>query len=397
MSTKILRILNRLNIGGPSYNVAYLSKYISDTYDTRILTGIKEPYEGSAEYMLDNLDLTYQYVPNMYRSIYISNDYRAYLYIKSQIETYKPDIVHTHAAKAGILGRLAAYYSKNRPRAIVHTYHGNVFDGYFSPLKTKLIIAIERYLCKLSDAIIAISEQQKNDLVNKYKIAPAYKVHVIKLGFDLDKFNTGNQEKRQNFREFYNIKDDEVVITITGRLTSIKNHSFFIEAIKLLKKKNLKPKFKVFVVGDGELLEALILQVNLAGFSTCIPNDTNYDADVVFTSWRKDIDVVNAGSDIIALTSLNEGTPVSIIEALASNKAVISTNVGGVKDIIEDEYSGLLSSMDTQVFADKMGELIINKALRDKLSNNGKKIVLQKYSYTNLVQSTQKLYEFLLN
>ena len=306
---KILRILNRLNVGGPTYNVAYLSRYLDAKYETQVLAGHKEPDEGSSEYMLKDLGVSYEYVPDMYRSISPLKDYRAYRFIKQFVKKYQPAVVHTHAAKAGVLGRLAAYHNKNRPKAIVHTYHGNVFDGYFSPLKTKVFLAIERYLCGLSTAIVAISEAQKDDLVNKYRIVEASKVHVIKLGFDLSRFTEDISEKRKAFRSFYGLADDEIVISITGRLAPIKNHGLLIEAIKIIKQKDPALKFKLFVVGDGELMEQTITTAKQAGLSFCRYGDNNYNADIIFTSWRKDIDVINAGSDIIALTSLNEGTP----------------------------------------------------------------------------------------
>ncbi len=392
----VLRILNRLNVGGPTLNVAYLSKYISSKYSTQVLAGHKEPYEGSSEYMLNDLGINYRYVPEMYRNIDFKRDYVAFKFIRNVIKKDKPQIVHTHAAKAGVLGRLAAYHNKHRPKVIVHTYHGNVFDGYFSPLKTKVFLAIERYLARKSNAIIAISEQQKNDLVYKYQIAPANKIHVIRLGFDLDKFMQGNDEKRTLFRQFYNISEHEIVITITGRLTAIKNHILFIESLKALRELDQLIKFKAFIVGDGELLEQLMQKVEEVGFSYCKPGHLNYSADVIFTSWRKDIDVINAGSDIIALTSINEGTPVSIIEALASQKAVVCTNVGGVKDVVKHEYSGLLSEQKATDFAQKLHQAIINKELRNKLGINGKEFVIKNYSYFRLVKETEDLYNSLL-
>jgi glycosyltransferase involved in cell wall biosynthesis len=394
---KVLRVLNRLNVGGPTYNVAYLSKYIDPQYQTRVLAGVKEPHEGSSEYMLQDLDVPYKFVPDMFRSISPVKDLKALRFIQKEIKNYKPDIVHTHAAKAGVLGRLAAYHNPNRPKAILHTYHGNVFDGYFSPIKTKIFLSIERYLASISTAIIAISEQQKDDLVNKYKIAPANKVHVVRLGFDLGKFAEGNAEKRLNFRQFYNISDDEIVITITGRLTSIKNHFLFVDALRIVKETTPGLKFKAFIVGDGELMEPIIQRVKDASLTFCKANENNYAADVVFTSWRKDIDVINAGSDIIALTSLNEGTPVSIIEAMASEKGVICTNVGGVKDVVKDGYSGFLCEQLADVYAVKLKELISNKDLRDKMAANGKAFVLQNYSYQRLIKEVEHLYKLLLD
>jgi glycosyltransferase involved in cell wall biosynthesis len=394
---KVLRVLNRLNVGGPTYNVAYLSRYLDAQYQTKVLTGIKDPDEGSSEYMLQDLGIPYEFVPNMHRSISPGKDWRAFKYIQNAVNAYQPDIVHTHAAKAGVLGRLAAHHSAKRPKAIIHTYHGNVFDGYFSPLKTRFFLAIERYLASISDAIVAISDQQKHDLVNKYHIAPASKIKVIRLGFDLDKFTRDTDAKRSSFRNFYQLQPDEVVITITGRLAPIKNHNLFIDALQLLKTNNPDLKFKAFVVGDGELMEPILSRVAGAGLTVCKAGDTNYNADIIFTSWRKDIDVINAGSDIIALTSLNEGTPVSIIEAMASQKGVICTNVGGVKDVVKDGVSGFLSTLNAVEYAQKLEELSVNKQVRDRMAAAGKAFVMQSYSYQRLVTETEDLYRILLD
>ncbi|MBS7563839.1 glycosyltransferase [Mucilaginibacter sp. Bleaf8] len=394
---KVLRILNRLNIGGPTYNVAYLSRYMNAAYQTQLLAGIKEPHEGSSEYMLKDLGVTFQYVPDMFRRINPINDARAYRHISKEIGNYQPDIVHTHAAKAGVLGRLAAYHAANRPKAIVHTYHGNVFDGYFSPFKTKVFLAIERYLCGLSNAIVAISEKQKDDLVNKYGIASASKVHVIRLGFDLEKFAELDEQKRLTFRNYYRITDDEAVITITGRLTAIKNHALLIKAVKIFRDENPLVKFKVFIVGDGELLDEIADMARNMGFSYCMPNEQNYDAQIIFTSWRKDIDVINAGSDIIALTSLNEGTPVSIIEALASGKGVLCTDVGGVKDVVKDGVTGMLSDLSAEMYAQQLQKLILNPERLQQMADAGKQFALQNYAYQRLVKETEELYKYLLS
>ncbi len=393
---KILTVLNRLNVGGPSYIVAFLAKYLNPNYESHILAGYKEPNEGNSEYIMQDMGLSYEYVPNMFRSINFSKDKEAYRFIKKAITQYKPDIVHTHAAKAGALGRFAAYYSKEKPKAIVHTYHGNVFDGYFSPIKTKVILSIERFLAKRSDAIIAISDQQKDDLVNRFKIAPANKIHVIRLGFDLEKFADNTAEKRRKFRSYYNITDDVSVITITGRLTPIKNHQLFISAVKILKQSSPELKFKAFIVGDGELMDDIISQIKEAALSYCNPQGDNFDADIIFTSWRKDIDVINAGSDIAALTSLNEGTPVSIIEALASQKAVVSTNVGGVKDVIVDGINGILSDQLPESFASNLKKLITDKEFRLKIALNGQKYAFENFTYHRLIKETEILYKKLL-
>lgn len=392
---KVLRIINRLNVGGPTYNVAYLSRYIDPSYTTEVLAGYKEPDEASSEYILQELGVPYQYVPGMHRSLNAKNDLRAYRFIRDEIARMQPDIVHTHAAKAGALGRLAAHHARKRPK-IVHTYHGNVFDGYFSPLKSKIFLAIERYLCRKSDAIIAISETQKRDLVDKYRIAPAEKIHVIRLGFDLAKFNTNMDEKRAAFRKEFDLQEDTVAISIVGRLAPVKNHRLFVDAIAALFRQQPHANVKAFIVGDGELFAPIVEQVRAHGLSFSAPGMDNRDAQVIFTSWRKDIDTVNAGSDIVALSSVNEGTPVSIIEALASGKPVLCTDVGGIRDIIEDGVTGIISPQDAGEFSSRLITLVNDASLRERIAKKGRAKTLENYSYGRLVRDVEALYAQLL-
>lgn len=198
------------------------------------------------------------------------------------------------------------------------------------------------------------------------------------------------------FRRQYQIPDDVVVITITGRLTAIKNHSLFIQALALLRAQQPAVEFRAFVVGDGELRDELMNEVRQAGFTICQPNEHQYDADFIFTSWRKDIDVINAGADVVALTSLNEGTPVSIIEAMASGTSVICTDVGGVKDVVKHGETGLLSSLDAGNFAHELHQLICNQPLRMRLASAGKAFAMQHYTFQRLINETEDLYQNLL-
>ena len=264
------------------------------------------------------------------------------------IKDFKPDVVHTHAAKPGILGRLAA--AECGVPAIVHTYHGHVFHSYFNSVKTAFFINAERYVARKTDAIIAISKQQKKELTKDFKIAPEEKFRVIQLGLDLDKFQTNTEEKRQKFRTEFSIADDEIAIGIIGRLVPIKNHHLFLKAIKHVLDHTSK-KIKAFIIGDGETrsdLENMARSVSIP-FST--EKDNSHPHPLVFTSWRSDVDVINAGLDIICLTSFNEGTPVSLIEAQAANKSIVSTKVGGISDIVLEGQTALLADVtDTETF-----------------------------------------------
>lgn len=386
---KILRILNRFNVGGPTYNAVYLSKYMPSEYETLLVGGMNDPSEANSEYMAQHLGIEPIIIPEMRREINPRADYLAYKKIKQLIEEFKPDIVHTHASKAGALGRRAAYNMK--VPVIVHTFHGHVFDAYFGSLKATVFKNIERRLAKKSSKIIAISDLQKQDLVSTYKICPEAQVEVIPLGFDLDRFTVGMPEKRKQFREKYKVKDDELAIGIIGRLVPVKNHQLFIRAIANLLSKTDK-KIKAFIVGDGEAAGIIRMQATEMGIQYTGPDNITSKAPLIFTSWIKEIDVVMAGLDVVALTSFNEGTPVSLIEAKAAGKAVVSTNVGGIANIVHNGKTALLSEVnDEDVFVDNLLNLVADDQMRHTIAS-GKEQILQKFHYTRLVDDMTALY-----
>ncbi len=392
---RVLRILNRLAVGGPVLNAIYLSRYLAPEFDTILVVGEKEDHEKSAAYLADQLGINYVTIKGMGRSISPASDYMAYRELKRLIKSFKPDIVHTHSAKPGALGRLAAA-ATNVP-AIVHTFHGHVFHSYFNPVKTKVFINTERYLAKKSDAIIAISDQQKVELVHQFKIAPEDKFHVIPLGFDLDRFQKDNEEKRKKFRAEFNINNETIAIGIIGRLVPVKNHYLFIKAIRQVLDKSNKP-IKALIIGDGETRADLENIAKEVGIPFSAENDRQHPHPLVFTSWRSDIDVINAGLDIVCLTSVNEGTPVSLIEAQASNKAIVSTRVGGIADIVIEGETALLADVnDSQSYCDHLLKLVEDDELRSRMGHNSSQHVLQKFSYQRLMNDMSRLYNQLLS
>ena len=383
---KILRIINRFNLGGPTYNAGLLTKYLSDEYETILVGGNHEESEGSSMHIVEHLGLEPVIIPEMQRSVSPKNDRIAYNKIQKIIQDFKPDIVHTHASKAGALGRKAAFSAKI-PQ-IYHTFHGHVFHSYFGSLKTNLYKNIERRLAKKSTNIIAISELQKKELSEIHRICPAEKIKVIPLGFDLTPFYTNTEAKRKEFRSKWNIKENEVAIGIVGRIVPIKDHVFFIHVIEQVLKKTSK-KIRVFIVGDGEErvnIQALISKKKLSYSSNSTP------ALFQFTSWMKNVDEVNAGMDIICLTSKNEGTPVSLIEAQASGNPVVSTNVGGIENVISADETGYLSDVgDLEQFTINLLKLIENEGIRNNMSNKGRERSTH-YSFENLISNIKSLY-----
>lgn len=388
---KVLRIINRLNLGGPTYNAAYLSKYISSEFETLLVAGMKDETEASSEYIVDNLGLQPRYIKDMYREINPVKDYPAYKELVKIIKKFKPDIVHTHAAKAGAIGRLAAY-NCGVP-IVLHTFHGHVFHSYFGKLKTRVFLEVERFLARRSTKIIAISNIQKQELCEQFNIAPCEKFKVIPLGFDLDRFQQNIPERRAVFRANYKLKDDDLAIGIIGRLVPIKNHKLLIKAFAQVKVQSAK-KLKLVIIGDGEMREGLEQYCLSLGLT--ISSQDASRGDVLFTSWITDIETALPGLEIVALSSLNEGTPVSLIEAQAANIPIISTRVGGIEDIVlENETALLVENNDLEDFSAKLKILTGDEALREKMSVSGFKHVHQRFSYQTLCDNMSHLYSSL--
>jgi glycosyltransferase involved in cell wall biosynthesis len=279
--------------------------------------------------------------------------------------------------------------------AIVHTFHGHVFHSYFGKTKTAVFKSIERYLAKRSDAIIAISEKQKMELTVEHKICPADKIAVIPLGFDLSRFREKQSEKRKLFRDEYFISEDEVAIVIVGRLVPVKNHSLFLRGLKLAIQ-NAKVPVRAFIVGDGE--ERANLESLAASLDFDFATEKKQEKKLLtFTSWIKDVDRVLAGSDLVCLTSWNEGTPVSLIEAQAAGKPIVTTRVGGVENVVAPGKTALLCETgDENGFAAHLSELIANKEKRIAMGNAGWEEVASKFHYSRLVSDMSELYKRLL-
>lgn len=383
---KVLRIINRFNIGGPTYNVTYLSAYLGDEFETMLVGGQPEEGESDSLYIPKNHNLEPTLIPELKRNPNFKSDVAAYRKIKAIIKEYCPHIVHTHASKSGAIGRRAAH-ACNVP-IIIHTFHGHVFHSYFGKIKTSIFKNIEKKLAKKSTKVIAISKLQKQELSTEHRIAPPEKFEIIPLGFELERFYKHNAENRVKIRNQYNIKDHEVAIAIVGRLAPVKNHDFFLKVITQTLQQT-KQKIKVFIVGGGDLQSEIEAKVQIL--------NSNFKNEIIMTSWIKDIDVFNAGMDIIALTSDNEGTPVSLIEAQAAFLPVISTNVGGVKDILIENKSGfVVEKGDIETYTEKLRLLIENKELRLEMGQVGHDFVLKNYNYTTLVSNMRELYLKLL-
>ena len=348
--------------------------------------GLPDVGESDSLYIVEKYDVEPELIKEMVRLPSLKSDREAYKRLKQIIQEYQPDIVHTHASKAGALGRRAAN-ACNVP-IVVHTFHGHVFHSYFGKTKTKVFKAIERRLARRTDAIVAISDIQKKELTEIHKICPAEKVHVVPLGFDLQQFHDKKLSEREKTRAAYGIGKDEVALAIVGRLAPIKNHDYFLDVMEAVLGKTTT-SVKCFIVGDGperEHIEERVERIN-----------AKYNNQIQLTSWISDIGTFNAGMDLICLTSKNEGTPVSLIEAQAGGVPVVTTEVGGVRDVVRDGDTGHIIPVENkEMFIEKVMDLIENEKKRLKMSQNGWNFVKEKFHYQTLVRNMDQLYGSLL-
>lgn len=400
---RILRMIARLNIGGPAIHVHLLTKGLDpEKIETKLVTGKISAMEGDMSYLFDDEKYQPTLIPELQREISPRMDIKAWFQIFRILGHVKPHIVHTHTAKAGFSARFAVLVYNilfDQNVYIVHTFHGHVFQGYFSRIKSQFFVLIERLIANFTDAIIAISKTQRFELVEKYKIAPSWKIKAIELGFNLKPFLIA-KESRGQFRKNLGFREDDIVIGIIGRLVPIKNHKMFLDAVKLLIERNGHLSVKIIIVGDGELRLGIESYCQSKGIGDYVH----------FCGWVYNVPLVYADLDILALTSKNEGTPVSIIEAMAASVPVIATNAGGVKDLIgkvevehHNRFSicerGILTiNNDADCFAKGL-EYIIHeeKHHTENRKSKAREFVEHTYDQDRLLNSIESLYTDIVN
>ncbi len=380
---KVVRIFSRLNIGGPSLQVVLLSEYLSSTYETILVTGSVDTQEGDMSYLLrDQKKYRHIFIPELGRSIHFWRDFVAFYKLVKLLMDEKPDVVHTHTAKAGVLGRLAAILTRVPVR--IHTFHGHTFSGYFNPFKTFIIIEAERILAYFTTKIIAISLRQKEDLVSKYKIASENKILIIPLGFDLSRFVKPWVETLE-VKQKFQLPMNKYMIGIVGRLVPIKNHRLFLKIAKNIIR--MRQDVHFVIVGDGECYGLIKDEIKNMG----IENHCS------LLGWQKELKSIYAILDVVCLTSLNEGTPVSLIEAQACGKVVIATDVGGVEDIVLSGKNGYVVSLnDEDGFVKLIVSLLDNPGLRQTMGEYGKEFVWNNFGKERLLRDVDSLYSKLL-
>lgn len=376
---RVARIITRLNVGGPAIQAILLTEGLDpERYETFLVCGHPGPREGDIRDLRGRLARPALEVPQLGREIEPFADLRAFVRLVRALRAFHPDVVHTHLAKAGLLGRIAARFAG--AQIVIHTFHGNVLHGYFGPVRTAIFIGIERMLAHLSTRIIAISPQQVAEL-RRLGIGRSDQIVHIPLGLDLQPFL---DPPRGLLRRELGLADGERLVGIIGRLVPIKAVDLFLDAAAILHDRY--PDVHFLIVGDGDERDRLCERADELGLGSTVR----------FLGWRADVTAVYADCDVVVLTSRNEGTPVSLIEALACARPVVATRVGGVADLLGD--CGLLvETGDATAVAAAVERLLGDPLLSMQLGAAGRQRVYPRYDQSELVARIDELYAGLLH
>jgi glycosyltransferase involved in cell wall biosynthesis len=368
---KVMQIIARMNVGGPAVLVADLMRNLdASKFETRLVTGYCD--ENESDY-LDEVatDIKAIRVPGFGRSISIRKDLTALLLLVREIRQFKPDVVHTHTAKAGVLGRLATFLAK--PSATrIHTFHGHLLHGYFGSRKVQMLILIEKILGLMTYKFVAIGNAVKADLVN-VGIAKNSKFQVIYPGLQNLKLYP-----KLDARKTLGLDPEKTYLVYVGRLTQIKRPDRLIDLGRSLKVDH--PKTHIIIAGAGELLEEL----TLLSESESLP--------ITFLGWRNDIDLILNASDIALLCSDNEGIPLTLIQASQAGLPIVTTNVGSVSDIVLDEVTGLLTEVSANGLIQGVSKLLDDFDLSARLGESGQKRAKELFSSKAMVKRHEELY-----
>lgn len=376
---RVMRIIARLNVGGPALHVTLLAERLRPPeFESTLVCGRIGPGEGDMAYLAEERGITPVFVPELGRELHPLRDLVTLFKLWRLMRRLKPDVVHTHTAKAGFVGRWAAWLARVPVR--VHTYHGHVFHGYFGAAKTRLFLTLERLTARLTDRLITISPALRDELAGVYRVAPAQKFAVVPLGLELAQYAAAPR-RTGTLRAAHLIPPDAPLIGIVGRIVPIKNHALFLEmAGRVLQS---QPDAYFVIVGDGEDRLAIETLADRLGLRK----------RVVFTGWLRDLAPVFSDLDLLVLSSDNEGTPTAIMQALAAGARVVSTAVGGVPDLLRGGAWGRLVPPGDP---DALAEAVLS-ALRDPAPEPSiREAVLAEYDAGRLADSLAALYRALL-
>ena len=382
---RILRVIGRLNVGGPALHVAYLSAGLAERgYETTLVAGNVARGEDSMAFVAENLGVPVLRLDEMRRDISPVRDARAVAYLARLIRETRPHILHTHMAKAGGVGRLAALAAReSRPPVVVHTFHGHVLRHYFDPVRSGAFRLLERWLARTTTALVAVSPQVRDELV-ELRVAPAEKFVVVRLGIELAE-RVGADDGRVEQRRLLGIPPERFVVGWIGRMTAVKRTEDVLRTFRGLRESGVDAC--LCLVGDGPDRPALERRAKELGIMR----------DTLFLGFQHDVAPFYGAFDALLLPSVSEGTPVSAIEALAAGKPVVATRVGGVPDVVRDGEDGLLAEAGAiDDLSERLTRLARDPALRERMGAAGRERVVNRYGVGRLVDETDSLYRSLL-
>jgi glycosyltransferase involved in cell wall biosynthesis len=380
---KVLRVITRLNIGGPAIHVVLLTSGMDQArFESSLVSGSENPGEGSMlDYALSH-GVQPVIIPELVGEFSLGpRELKALASLYRLIRREHPHVVHTHTAKAGFVGRLAARMA--RVPVIVHTFHGHILNSYYNPVKTHLLRRMEARIARFTDRIIAVSEQVKEDLVT-YGVAPAESITVVPLGLELEPFLNGGTLPG-TFRRELGLNGAERLIGIVGRIFPIKNHRLFLDAAALVAER--EPTVRFVIVGDG------VLRIEMERHA----RELGIGHQVVFTGWRRDLPHIYADLDVLAVTSNNEGTPVSAIEAMAAGCPVVATRVGGLPDLIREGQTGyLVPPGDAPAVASALLRVLCKPETARRMGEAARMVARERFAAQRLIADMERLYLELL-
>jgi glycosyltransferase involved in cell wall biosynthesis len=381
----VLRVIARLNMGGPAIHVANLASGLETRgYHTTLVAGSLARGEDSMAFLAERLGVTVQSVPEIQREISMLHDARSIARLAAIIRAERPHILHTHTAKAGAIARAAALLvGPARPPVVLHTFHGHVLKGYFNPSRTAFFRQVERTLARASDVLIAVSPQVRDELA-EFGVAPREKFAVIRLGIPLAE-RLADPTVDLDYRRLYGIPEDAFVIGWVGRMTGVKDAEAVLRIVRATR--DLGVEGVLCMVGDGPD------RGRLEG----VAHDLGIARSCYFVGYQSDIAGYYRLFDAFVLPSVNEGTPVSAIESLASGTPVVANRVGGVPDVVRDGLDGfLVDPGDVEGAAERLSALAGDPVLRASLGESGRARVFGRYSVARLVDDVDRLYRSLL-
>ena len=373
---RVMRIIARMNVGGPAVQVSGLMRgFNSDQFDHRLYTGFCATDE--ADY-LDTVatDVKPIRIQGFGRRVSLGGDLKAFIYLVNEIRDFKPHVIHTHTAKAGFLGRIASIISL-QPSIRVHTFHGHLLTGYFGPFKRSLVVIAEKFLGFFTHQLLAVGDKVRQDLLNA-GIGTKDKFGLMPPGLAI-----GVLPDRQDSRNALTLPANSLQCAFIGRVTQIKRPDRFLDVVSEMKKRGINLDF--FIAGDGELLDV------------CRERIKQEDLPVTILGWQSDIERVLSSADMVVLTSDNEGTPLSLIQAGMAGLPVVTTNVGSVPEVVLDGMTGIVTGLDVQEIADALEKLANDRVLRTKLGAAAQEFTMSNFGVKRLVHDHEELYKKLIS